>query len=119
MNKANSKDILDSIAMIFGNQEYRELGKEKSEWFKKIFNALENDEPGFLEFLLFAELRCGEIIAKEELLPTTSLLVLKARNKIKQKRKESIINFFNSDEFDNYCKKIFFNIKEEANNGNK
>lgn len=116
--KNTSEDILDFWAMIFGNKEYRELGKRNSKWFEKIFNALENDETGFLEFILSCELRLGSIIAKEELIPTTSLLLIKYRNRIKEKRKKVIVDFFNGDDFDNYCKDVFYFIKESISNGN-
>ena len=110
-------EVLNLWAMIFGNNQIRELGKEKSTWFKKIFEALNNNEPGFLEFVLACELRYGEIIAKE-LIPTTSLLLIKFRRKIKENTNKSILEFLNAPEFDNYCKNVFNFIKEKEKNGN-
>lgn len=118
MNNAYTENILDSWAMIFGNSGVRELGKRKSGWFKKIYDELENDEPSFLEFVLFSELRFGNIIAKEELTPTTSLLLIKYRKRTEEKRKKAIVDFFNGDDFDNYCKNVYYYIKEKISNGN-
>lgn len=118
MFNKSSETVIDFCAHIFGNQEYRELGKEKSEWFKKIFDSLDNDEPGFLEFVLMCELRYGELIAKEDLIPTTSLLLIKYNKKKKEKRKNATLDFFNSNELDECCKEVYYTIKGTAENGN-
>ena len=59
MKKDKSEEMLNIWAMVFGNQTVRELGKEKSEWFKKIYDVLDNNVPGFLEFIFTAELTYG------------------------------------------------------------
>ena len=118
MNNDNPEKSLDFYALIFGNNEYRELGKEKSKWFKKIFDALEKDEPGFLEFIIMAEFRYGSIVSKEELLPTNSLLLKKMIKKSKEKREKAIIDFYHDSQFDTFCKNTFDLIKESISNGN-
>lgn len=119
MKKEKSEEMLNVWAMVFGNKDVRELGKEKSEWFKKIYDALDNDVPGFLEFIFTAELTYGKIIAKEELIPTTSLIVIKMRKKEKSRREKAIADFFNGNEFDDFCKETYYIIEESAKNGNR
>jgi len=111
------EDQLNAIAWVFGNNEYRNLGKEKSVWFKKIYENVEEGVPGFLEFVLAAELQHGKLVSKEELVPTTSLLLKKHIKKQKEKRRQILDDFFNGDEFDGYCKSIFNMIKENMSNG--
>lgn len=118
MFNKSSEPVLDFCANVFGNQEYRNLGKEKSEWFKKIFDALENDEPGFSEFILMCELRYDNIVAKEDIMPTTSLLLIKYIKRVKEKRAKATLDFFNSNELEECCKEIYYTIKETAKNGN-
>ena len=117
MKKEKSEEMLNVWAMVFGNKDVRELGKEKSEWFKKIYDALDNDVPGFLEFIFTAELTYGKIIAKEELVPTTSLIVIKMIKKEKLRREKAIIDFINENEFDDFCKEPYNIIQKMAKKG--
>ena len=115
-----NEKILDEIVinlctMIFGDEEYYELGKEKSEWYQKIFEGAANEEEAFLNFVVMCIYRFQSTIGKEELMPTTSLLFTKYRNKQKEKRKQATVDFINGKEFDNFCKIIYYSLKENEN----
>lgn len=116
MDKKDAEYILDFCAMLLGNKEYRQLGKEESKWFKKIFDAVDNDEPNFLDFVLTFELRFENIISKEELNSAKTSLSSKYKNLIIEKRRQNFSDFISGTDFDNLCKTLYYLIKGDINN---